>query len=181
MPAIPELSGRLSDGVVELRAISDWDIPEILIAHQDDPGLYMSLRQDRPPTGAQLGAEVELAGAERDAGTRVVLTIVQPGSDDCRGRIDVYRIDWGVLAADLAIWVAPQIRRRGIGRRALRLAAGWLFDECGLVRLQLVADQANLPLRHAALAAGFGEDETPGSDSSASDPVTLSLSRLDLG
>jgi len=158
MPAIPDLRDRLSDGVVELRAISDWDIPEILIAHQDDPRLHLELGLDRPPSGAQLGAEVERAGAERAAGTRVALTIVEPGDDDCRGRFDAHNFRWEHARAELGIWVAPGLRGRGVARRALRLGAGWLFDACGLERLALLTEPENQAMRRAALAAGFVEE-----------------------
>jgi RimJ/RimL family protein N-acetyltransferase len=139
MPPIPELEGRLSDGVVELRTISEWDIPEILIAHQDDPRLHVELGLERPPSGAQLGSEVERAEAERIAGTHVALTIVEPGSEDCIGRVEVRRIDWNAAAAELVVWVAPRRRDRGIGPRALRLARAWLQEACGLEQLAVTA------------------------------------------
>jgi RimJ/RimL family protein N-acetyltransferase len=139
MRAIPELKGRLSDGVVELRAISEWDIPEILIAHQDDPCLHVELGLERAPSGAQLGSEVERAEAERIAGASVALTIVEPGSEDCIGRVEVRRIDWDAAAAELVVWVAPRRADRGIGARALRLAGAWLQEACGLEQLTVVS------------------------------------------
>jgi RimJ/RimL family protein N-acetyltransferase len=144
MTPIPELTGRLSDGVVELRPIADWDIPEILIAHQDDPQLFLRLALDRPPTGAQLGAEVERAAAERLAGTRVALTIVEPGREDCIGRVEAREIDWTQSSAELVAWVAPGQRGRGITTRAVALAAAWLMDACGLehVAVEAISDGA---------------------------------------
>jgi RimJ/RimL family protein N-acetyltransferase len=139
MPAIPALTDRLSDGVIELRAISEWDIPEILIAHQDDPRLHLALGLARPPSGAQLGFEVERAEAERQAGARVALTIVDPGREDCIGRVEVRAIDWDAATAELVAWVAPQRRGRGLGERALALTRQWLADACGLRRLTIAA------------------------------------------
>jgi RimJ/RimL family protein N-acetyltransferase len=144
MTAIPELTGRLSDGVVELRPIADWDIPEILIAHQDDPRLFLALGLDRPPTGAQLGAEVERAAAGRLAGTRVALTIVEAGGEDCIGRVEAREIDWEGSSAELVCWVAPGHRGRGITTRAIALATAWLLDACGLehVTVEAISDGA---------------------------------------
>jgi len=93
MPPIPPLTERLRDEIVELREISEWDIPEILIAYQDDPTLHLRLAQRRPPTGAQLGSQVETAQAKRSAGIAVILTLVQPGGNDCRGRLDISQIN----------------------------------------------------------------------------------------
>jgi len=155
MPEIPELQGRIGDEVVELRAIAGWDIPEILIAHQDDPMLHRLLGADRPPTGAQLGMEVEGAESARLAGGRVSLTLVEPGANYCRGRIDVHEIDWTERSAEIGIWVAPQFRGRGFARRALIAASGWLFDVVGLRRLTLLTGADNEPMLRAGAAAGF--------------------------
>jgi RimJ/RimL family protein N-acetyltransferase len=158
MPSIPFLAEPLSNGQVSLRLAAEWDIPEILIAHQDDPSLHVRLGEERPPTGAELGAEAERVPGELEAGTHARLTILQPGSDDCRGRVTAHKFDWRNRSADLGIWVAPQLRGRGIARAALRLAGTWLFDACRLERLQLLTDPDNQAMRRAALGAGFVEE-----------------------
>jgi RimJ/RimL family protein N-acetyltransferase len=155
MPAIPELTAPLTDDRVSLRLGSEHDIPEILIAYQDDPQLHLRLGEERPPSGAELGRRLERAAAERTRGSRVTLTILVAGGDDCRGRIDVHHLNWEHARAELGIWVAPQLRGRGLGRRALRLAAGWLFDACRLERLAILTEPDNEPMLRAARAAGF--------------------------
>jgi len=155
MPSIPDLAERLGDGRVELRLAAERDIPEILIAHQDDRQLYDRLGLERPPSGAELGRAAELADAEREAGTRVELTILEPGSDDCRGRIVVHDLDWEQGQAELDVWLTPQLRGRGLGRGALKLAAQWLFVACGLRRLELLTETDNAAMMRAARAAGF--------------------------
>lgn len=159
MPSIPELSERLSDGHVELRTSTEWDIPDILIAHQDDRELYRRLGLARPPSGAELGSAAEREPAERAAGTAVKLTIVEPGSDDCRGRVEAAEIDWELGSAALTVWVAPALRGQGVARRALVLAAGWLFASVGLRRLTLAVQDDNPAMLRAAEAAGFEREE----------------------
>jgi len=158
MHYLPELDSPLTDGQVSLRLASEWDIPDILIAFQDDLELQVRLGLERPPSGAELGRAIERGPQERAAGVRAELTIVEPGSDDCRGRLDVHDIDWGHQRAALGIWVAPQARNRGLARGALALAGGWLFDAAGLQRLELLTDPDNGPMRRAARAAGFLEE-----------------------
>src|SRR5207237_6406332 len=119
MPVIPVLSAPLSDGHVELRLAAERDIPEILIAFQDDPTLYLRLGMEKPPSGAQLGSRSERAEARREAGEGVDLTILEPGSDVCRGRVGIERLEWKHRRAELGIWVAPQLRGRGLASRAL--------------------------------------------------------------
>jgi RimJ/RimL family protein N-acetyltransferase len=155
MPAIPELSQPLTDGRVRLRMAAERDIPEILIAYQDDPQLHIRLGQERPPSGAQLGSRSERAAAAREAGAHIELTITEPDADDCIGQVYVIKFDWEHLRAELGIWLAPQVRGRGLAPRALGLIAGWLFDACDLQRLQLFTEPDNEPMLCAARAAGF--------------------------
>ena len=139
-PEIPELRERLSDGEVQLRTSTDWDIPDILIAHQDDPDLHRMLGLVRPPSGAELGSAAEREPAERAAGTAVKLTIVGLGATTAAAGSRRREIDWDRGSAELSIWVAPQLRGRGVARRALGLAVGWLFGTVGLRRLTLDVD-----------------------------------------
>ncbi|MDQ6805045.1 MAG: GNAT family N-acetyltransferase [Actinomycetota bacterium] len=155
MPSIPEPGDPLSDGHVSLRLAAERDIPEVLIAHQEDPRLAAALGLERPPSGAQLGRAMEEAEARRAAGVGVTLTILEHESDDCRGQIEADRFDWEHLHADVGIWVVPDGRARGLGRRALALAAAWLVDACGLVRVQLLAPPDNEAAIRTALGAGF--------------------------
>lgn len=157
MPSIPALEQPLVCERVGLRLAEERDIPEILIAHQDDPQLHARLGLKRPPSGAELGRQMELAARERETGVRARLTILEPGSDECRGRVSVHSIDWDSGRAELGIWLAPQVRGRGLATAALRLAAGWLFDQCGLERVQLLTEPDNEAMLRAARAAGFVE------------------------
>jgi RimJ/RimL family protein N-acetyltransferase len=155
MPAIPEPGDPLSDGHVSLRLAAERDIPEVLIAHQEDRRLAEALGLEHPPSGAQLGRAMEEAPGRRAAGAGVILTILEPGSEDCRGQVEADRFDWEHAHANLGIWVAPDARGQGLGGRALALAAEWLISACGLVRVQLLAPPGNVPAIRAALAAGF--------------------------
>ncbi len=137
MPTIPQPPDRFGDELVELREIAEWDIPEVLIAHQDDRELHLRLGRDRPPTGAELGSEVEHAEGERRSGNSVKLAIVEPGANDCRGRVEVDAIDWERGSATMKVWTAPQVRNRGYEQRAADLASGWLGDIVGLGHLDV--------------------------------------------
>ena len=131
MPVLPEPPQRIVDELVELRPIAEWDIPEVLIAHQDDHELHRRLGMPRPPTGAQLGTEIEQAEARRRAGEALKLTIVEPGANDCCGRVEV-SFDRVGGSPKVRVWVAPQLRGRGYEQRAADLACDWLRDSAGL-------------------------------------------------
>ncbi len=155
MVAFPELAEPLCDELIALRFGAERDIPEILIAHQDDPAMYARLGDERPPSGAELGREAERAEADRLAGSHLELTIVEAGADECRGRIAVGHVDDDAARAELRVWVAPQYRGRGYARRALALVAPWLFEVGGLKRVALLTGTDNEPMLRAAAAAGF--------------------------
>lgn len=155
MAAIPELEQPLSDGVISLRTSAERDIPEILIAYEDDRHLHERMGQRRPPSGADLGSRSERAAGERTAGTQTQLTVTQVGDDTCIGQLTVHAIDWVQSRAELAIWIAPAGRGQGYGAAALRLLAGWLFSHWGMRRLSLLTEPANAPMLAAAAKAGF--------------------------
>ena len=158
MSPFPHLADPLTDGGVILRDYLERDIPEILIAYQDDPRLHLLTGEDRPPSGAELGSQAEGEASARAAGTRATLSILEPGSDTFRGQLRVLEVDWDHARAGLAIWLAPQARGRRLGRRALRLAGEWLLGVCRLVRVEMLAEPGNLPLIRAAEAAGFARE-----------------------
>ena len=142
MPAFPSYRAAARRHV-RLRAAAERDIPEILIAYQDDPELHVRLGEDRPPSGAELGRRADGAPADRAAGTA-------PRADDpgarlglCRGQLYVQNSTGITRRAELGIWLAPQARGRGLAVRSLRLAAGWLFTACGLERVELLTEPDN--------------------------------------
>lgn len=132
MPSFPDLLEPLSDGVIALRLTAERDIPEVLIAYQDDPRLYVALGEPRPPSGAQLGRRAETAASDRATGTQLVLTIVLSGADTCCGEVRVQDVDWDRACARLAVWTAPGVRGQGIAQRAVLLIRDWMTREAGL-------------------------------------------------
>jgi RimJ/RimL family protein N-acetyltransferase len=159
MPSFPDLGPPLINRAARLRPAAERDIPEILIAHQDDPRLYEFLSLERPPSGAELGRRVEREAGERAAGVGAWLTILdrapRPAADLCRGQVEVSDVDWDHLRAGLSIWVAPADRGRGLAAGALALAGRWLLEVCGMMRVELFAEPDNQALARAAASAGF--------------------------
>ncbi len=160
MVRLPLLAEPLEHERVRLRDGAERDIPEILIAFEDDPELHVRLMQDRPPSGAELGRLAESEPAARTARSGATLTILGPDSDLCLGQVIVGELDAEQERARLWIWVAPQARRAGVGTGALRLAAGWLLGPCGLHRLQILCAPENLAARGTAARAGFQAEGT---------------------
>jgi RimJ/RimL family protein N-acetyltransferase len=156
MPSFPDLGPTPSSPTAQLRPVAERDIPEILIAHQDDPRLAAALGLEQPPSGAELGRRVEGDADERAAGVGAWLTILDAtGSDACRGQLEIHDVDWDHQRAGLSIWVAPGARGRGLGAAGLGLAGRWLLEVCGFMRVELHATADNRALLRAAEHAGF--------------------------
>lgn len=132
MPSFPGLQEPLSDGVVSVRPSAERDIPEVLIAYQDDPGLPARLGEDRAPSGAALGRRSERAQENLEAGRCTTFTVVEMGRDVCRGEVRVDDVDWADGRAAVRVWVVPGLRGQGVGKRAHALVCRWLRAECGL-------------------------------------------------
>ncbi|OIJ68018.1 GNAT family N-acetyltransferase [Streptomyces mangrovisoli] len=75
------------------------------------------------------------------------------------GRVEWFAGSWGRPATStcwsLAIGLVPAVRGRGIGTRAQRLLAEYLFDHTRAERLQAWTDCANLAEQRALEKAGF--------------------------
>jgi RimJ/RimL family protein N-acetyltransferase len=155
MAPLPFLEEPLIADDVVVRDGDERDIPEILIAYQDDPELHLRMGEDRPPSGAELGSRAENEYADRATGVHATLTIIEPGADICRGQIYVHHIEWEHMRAELGIWLAPQFRGRGLGSRALALVATWLIKTCGFKRVEVLTESDNVAMVHSAQAAGF--------------------------
>jgi RimJ/RimL family protein N-acetyltransferase len=155
MAGFPPLDEPLTDGVIALRPATERDIPETLIAYQDDPELHLRLGIERVPSSAELGRAYEQADAEWRAGIGCKLTILRAGSEVCRGQIHAHHIDWENERAELGMWVAPQLRGQRLGSRALRLATRWLLEHCGLERIEVLTEPDNEAMVRTARAAGF--------------------------
>jgi RimJ/RimL family protein N-acetyltransferase len=158
MPPFPDLDQPLTGAGVQLRLAAERDIPEILIAHQDDPSLYLRIGVSRPPSSAELGRRTEEVAADLGLGIGVWLTILAPGSDECRGQLDIHHVDWDHLRAEVAIWIAPRERGQGLAGGALALAGRWLLQTCALMRVELFTEPDNQAMLRAARGAGFAEE-----------------------
>ena len=153
MSVIPALASPLIDGDLMVRAYAERDIPEILIAFQDDPDAPHPDRA-RAPAERRAAREPERDRRRRaDRGRAPARsTIAETETDTCRGRISVHHFDWDHRRAELGMWLAPEVRGRGWAARALRLVAPWLIDACGIERVELLAEPDNEPM----LASGRG-------------------------
>lgn len=63
-------------------------------------------------------------------------------------------------SGELAYWVRPEERRRGIALRAVRVVTDWAHHTAGFNRIWLEIDPANIASRRIAERAGYRHERT---------------------
>ena len=84
--------------------------------------------------------------------------IVDPSSDALLGRIALKDLDLHDATAEVAYWMTPASRGRGVCPRSVVALSEWAFRELGLHRLDLEHSTQNLPSCRVAVKAGFAEE-----------------------
>jgi RimJ/RimL family protein N-acetyltransferase len=152
-----EWPGELTDGIVLIRPYAPADAPAEVQAHADDATLALMLGMDKAPTVDELVTTTR-TGTYPDR--TPTLSIADATTDDFLGGIGLDRVDWRHRRGEVGFWITPAARGRGLAKRAIRLIAGWAFDELGLKRMELTTTPENAATRGLALRLGFREEGT---------------------
>jgi RimJ/RimL family protein N-acetyltransferase len=91
----------------------------------------------------------------RTSGWGIHLAVIDRATGTLAGTIGLFRADWVARTAEVGYGVRPAWRGRGIATDALRTLAPWAIHECGLRRVELRADTANVASIRVAEKAGF--------------------------
>ena len=141
----------MSDGVIVLRRSEERDVP-LIAGASDDPETRKWL--DDEPLTAERQRDLVARGRERwRSGRAAPFVIADATTDVALGLVNVQLDDEEV--AGLAVSVFPDARRRGVGSRALRLAADWATRELGVQRVFAEAAVENVASIRAIEKAGF--------------------------
>ena len=138
-----------ADGLL-LRPWEPSDAPSVAEAYRDPD---IQRWHVRTMTSAEATAWVGSWAQSWSAGTGASWAVVEAGT--VVGRTGVQSVDLASGDADVAYWVVPGARGRGIAVRALHAVTDWAFTEVGLHRLALVHSVANAASCRVAVRAGF--------------------------
>ena len=86
-------------------------------------------------------------------GLGAAFAIVDAASDQLLGAVTRFGPDGH--QATFGLWLTPEARGRGVGARALRLAADWTFATTEAIRLDVFIMVGNEPSDRMVLRAGF--------------------------
>jgi RimJ/RimL family protein N-acetyltransferase len=145
----------LTDGAVLLRPWTDDDVPAVAEACRD-PEIARWI-DDIPAPYTRADARAYIAACRRGwkDGSLWAFAVVDAASGDVVGSCGVGWQDHPHGVAEIGYWVCAGERGRGVATRAVRLASDWAFEVGGVQRLQLRADELNIPSQRVAENTGF--------------------------
>jgi RimJ/RimL family protein N-acetyltransferase len=145
----------LSDGVVTLRPWEERDAPEIVAACQDDEIARWLDQVPQPYTDVDARAYLSMTRRGWSESTHASFAVTGATTGELLGSLGVHWLDLDQRVAEIGYWVRREARGRGVAARAVRLAARWAFEQCGMLRLQLRADEHNVASQRVAERTGF--------------------------
>lgn len=156
MTAAGPVPPTLTDGVVTLRLARPHDAEPMTAGLAEEATAEWLLSIPHPYDHAESVRWVdELAPSGWRDGTLLFLTIADAHDDSFLGEIGLTHVALDQGRAEVAYWLAPAARGRGVMRRSLRLLLGWAIDELGVVRVDWAARAGNDASLAAAEAVGF--------------------------
>jgi RimJ/RimL family protein N-acetyltransferase len=121
--------------VIELRPVSEADLPAFVEAFQDAPIAQGAYHGQIAATEEALRPYLKRNAERMKAGDAVLLGVWAAGAERLSGQTMLFNIDWEEGTAELGFWVAPWARGRGLSELALRLTIAFAFDHLGIERV----------------------------------------------
>src|SRR4051794_35891015 len=144
----------LGDEVVVLRAWDERDVPAQLEAFRDP--VFKRFSDWAPQTEAAARGYLAAHEQARQRGEHIELALVEPDDEDVvLGGASLNNVDLGQGRAAVGYWLAPHARGRGVATHAVRLLAGWAFDDLRVARLELTCGPDNRASQRVAERCGF--------------------------
>jgi ribosomal-protein-alanine N-acetyltransferase len=154
---IPAPDPPLSDGVVTLRPWSRDDV-EALVTYLDGEDEIVRWLDaiPQPYREAEALSWIEHASSAWREGTSAPFAVTDATSRELVGSVGFGWVgDREERVGEVGYWIRREARGRGLTTRAVRLVSGWVLCELGCDRLQLRADEQNVPSQRVAEKAGF--------------------------
>ena len=145
-----ELPDTLTGDGVVLRRMRADDAPAFAAAFRDDPELGRLLGIDEDPG--------EDAVRERIAAGRRNQLAVAGEDGDFLGQVMLHSHDEGHRRCEVAFWLVPGARRRGLGSRAVALVVSWAFAELDVLRVEMTTTPDNPAVPALARRLGFTQE-----------------------
>jgi RimJ/RimL family protein N-acetyltransferase len=141
-----ELPERLEGHGLVLRRLRADDAAACTRAFRDDPELGRLVGFDEDPDEAWVRGRI---------GRTYELVVADPETDAFLGMVLLHSYEEQHRRCEVAFWLIPGARRRGVGSRAVRLLVSWAMRELDLLRVELTTTSDNAPVHAFACSLGF--------------------------
>ena len=154
---IPAPHPPLSDGVVTLRPWQPGDVDDLVACLDGEDEIVRWLDAiPQPYREAEANAWVEHATVAWREGTSAPFAVTDATNGQLVGSVGLGWVgDRDERIGDVGYWMRRDLRGQGLTTRAVRLLSQWALSELGCERLQLRADEQNVPSQRVAEKAGF--------------------------
>lgn len=139
---------------IRLRALEPDDV-DCIYLWENSPGMWRHGCSPAPLSRHQIWQYVQNYDADPFSAGQLRL-IISDGMEAV-GAVDLYEVDVRNRRAMVGIMVAPEQRRRGVARAALRGLERYCFEALGLEQLAATVECGNEPSRHLFSGAGYAE------------------------
>jgi RimJ/RimL family protein N-acetyltransferase len=149
----------LSDGIVTLRLWGEDGDVEAITAACNDAAIAEFLDMIPSPYTEDNAREYIAQCREGWAdGTLTNFAITEAETGRPVGSLGVRWLEPDQGVVEVGYWIAPEARGRGLCTGAVTLVSRWLIVDHGVERVQLRADEDNVPSRKVAEKAGFTQE-----------------------
>jgi RimJ/RimL family protein N-acetyltransferase len=153
---IPTPDPPLSDGVLTLRAWRVDDVPVLVECLDGDEEIARWLEMVPQPYDANAArAWVEESSSYWREATAAPFAITAADTGAVLGGVGFRWVDVTQSIGEVGYWLRREARGRGLTTRAVRLVSRWALETLDCERLQLRADELNVPSQRVAEKAGF--------------------------
>jgi len=158
MSKLPVPDPDLGNGVVLLRRWGLEDAHAIVRACEDPEVSRFSPVIPFPYSESDALGWLGIQEPMRERGEGIDLAVVDGASGSVLGAIGMGCVSWMHRTAEIGYWLAREARGRGHMTAAVRLFAGWAFDDLQFARLQLTTDPLNVASQRVAERCGFQKE-----------------------
>jgi RimJ/RimL family protein N-acetyltransferase len=151
----------LTDGVVTLRPWQREDLAALVECLDGDEEISEWLEMiPQPYTEKDARGWVDAVATMWREGTSAPFAVLDAATARVVGGVGFRWVPEEVGVGEVGYWLRRDERGRGLTTRATLLLARWSFEELGCERLQLRADELNVPSQRVAEKAGFRREGT---------------------
>ncbi|MBO1765586.1 GNAT family protein [Allobranchiibius sp. GilTou38] len=154
---LPSAIPRLAHPPVTLRAFERRDAP-LIASVADDPLIPLITTVPASGTDRDVAAYVDRQHDRLAQGAGYSFAVANHNTDDAVGQIGLWTSTVCTGRASTGYWIAPQFRRRGYARAALRCVTNWAMGLDAVARLELYVEPWNEGSWRAAEACGYARE-----------------------